>query len=281
MGFNGLSFWQETGLDPLLLGQPKLWVTSSNINYLQNASSLPPANGNSLIRFLRYNDSGLNPLRISNTNRATYKVISGQPHPYGYLTWDLNLTTTGNYSGGTTTDFSFMHLSGGSSTVYWVFKNNSSENIATTKAAASSTSSSIDNGFILYIANNGATLRVPSFRIFRGVGGTSTLTSTLQDYDRTVDYPVSLYSWRTDLTKSVGEDACWSYINGKLNNTTQIINTPSSVSTAGSPINIGNRAIGGTRFMGYIGDLIIFDGIHDEATHLKVCNYLKDKWRIS
>lgn len=281
MGFNGLSFWQETGLDPLLLGQPKLWVTSSNINYLQNASSLPPANGDLLNRFLRYNDSGLNPLRISNTNRATYNIISGQTHPYGYLNWNLNITSTGNYSGGTNTDFSFMHLSGGSSTVYWIFKNNTSENTATSKAAATTITSSNDNGFILYIANNGATLRTPTLLIYRGSGGTSTLINTLQDYDRTVDYPVSLYSWRTDLTKSIGQDACWSYINGKLNNTTQIINTPSSVSTSFSPINIGNRAIGGIRFMGYIGDLIIFDGIHDEATHLKICNYLKDKWRIS
>ncbi len=44
---------------------------------------------------------------------------------------------------------------------------------------------------------------------------------------------------------------------------------------------LGNRSSNNLRMNGYVGDLIIFNGIHDEATHLKICNYLKDKWRIS
>lgn len=283
MGFNGLmSFWQETGLDPLLLGQPKLWITSSDPNYLVNLTGATPTNGESLNVFNRFNDSSFNPTSAF-SNKAIYSILANQPHPYGYVFWNGSTTTTlGYYRVGSTTDFSFLHQSGASSTIYWVHKNSTIENTSTTKVLAATTISSGKRGALLSILNNGATLRTPSLTIYNDVPSTSSISTPIsQSYDRTVDNPIVLYSFRTDLSKSVGQDASWVYINGILDNTTQLANPTSATAASNSVMNIGNRNSNGLRMNGCVGDLIIFNGIHDEATHLKVCNYLKDKWRIS
>lgn len=280
MNFN-LAFWQETGLDPILLGQPKLWVTSSDTSYLTNISGSTPSNGGSLDVFKRFNDSSFNPTSLT-SNKAIYSILANQPHPYGYVFWNGSATTAlGYYRAGTITDFSFLHQSGSSSTIYWVHKNNTIENTSTTKVLASTTVQSGNRGFLLSINNTTTTLRLPSLTIYNDVPATNVLIATTsQSYTRTVDNPIVLYSFRTDLSKSIGQDASWVYINGNLDNTTQLTNAPSFSATSNNQMNVGNRNSNGLRFNGYVGDLIIFNGIHDEATHLKICNYLKDKWRI-
>ena len=276
-----ISFWQQTGLDPLLLGQPKLWITSSDPTYLVNLTGGTPSDGDSLNVYNRFNDSSFNPTSPV-SNKAIYSIIGSQPHPYGYIGWYGSTTANGYYRVGTTTDFSFLHQSGSSSTIYWIHKNNPIENTSITKVLAATAVSSANIGFIMTINNVNATVRRLVLAIYKGVAGQNVISfSPVNYYSKNIDYPIELNSIRIDLNNSVGQDAAWWYINGKIDSVGVLNNTPSVSATHSTQLNIGNRNSGGLRYNGYIGDFIVFNGIHDEATHLKICNYLKQKWRIS
>jgi len=278
-----IPFWQELGIDPILLGQPKLWIYPSDTNYLVNTLGVAPTNGNILNLFNRFNDAAFNPTQASTTNRAIYSVLAGQPHPYGYVRWaGGTLTANGYYRVGTTSDFSFMHKLNEGCTVYWINKNDSTENTGTTKVIAANIVSSSSIGAILAIENTSSTLRKRALTVYNGNIGAPTFSLTESStYTRTNDYPVRLDSIRYDLSKSVGQDCAWWYVNGILDSTVTMQNAPSASATSSFVMNVGNRNSSGLRNCGNMGDFIIFNAVHDEATHLKVCNFLKRKWRIS
>lgn len=278
----GLAFFQETGLDPILLGQPKVWITSSDLGYLKNSSGVTASDGNLINTFNRYTDKAFDPVNVNTTNRAIYKVLPSQPHSYGYAGWTGSTGSQGQYSVGTTTDMTFMHRLNNSSTIYWVFKNDLNENFAASKFVASTGQSTGNRGFINYLANVDATNRRFGLTIRNDTPSVEAIgnLSTYQ-YDRTVDVPIMLMSWRTDLSAGVGSTGMWVYRNGVLDSTSLISNAPSNTAASTTTLRIGNRALGDGRFDGYTGDYIIFNTIHDEATHLKVCNFLRNKWRIT
>lgn len=276
-----IPFWQELGIDPILLGQPKVYITSSDNNYLLNTLGNPPSSGDILNQFNRFNDSAFNLVQASTTNRAVYTILAGQPHPYGYISWaNTNLLPNGYYRAGTTTDMSFLHQAGSSSTIYWIHKNNPSEATGTTKVLMGTTISSGQRGAFIFLLNSG-TNRIPTLQVYNDTPAVSSIIGATPSYVAANNNPVVLYSWRNDLSKSVGQDACWVYVNGILSSTNQMTSLPSATAASTTVLNIGNRNLSGLRFNGYVGDFIIFNTIHDEATHLKVCNYLKRKWGIS
>lgn len=280
----GFSNWQEFGIDPISLGQPIMWLTAADPTYLVNATGGTPTDQQQVVRMNRYNDGLFNFSETSSTNRATYRLLPGQAHPYGYVNWSSGAgSSQGQYATGTTTSFSFLHQINNSFTIYWIFKNEPNEAITTSKFQFSTTQSTGNRGAILYLANlPSSSARTISFDVRNDTSGTNATSLRAGfSYNNTEDLPVLLYSIRGDLSVATGQTALYGYKNGVLDNIGLMTSLPSFTAASFTTMRVGNRALGDGRFGGKFGELIIFNGIHDEATHLKICNFLKDKWRIS
>lgn len=284
MGF-GFSNWQEFGVDPILLGQPKFWITTADPAYMVSSGGTSPITSNQVISgFTRYTDKLFNPVTTTTTGRAFYQFDSGQPHSNAYAYWPSSAgTTQGQYSVGSTTDFSFMHQNTGKFTIYWIFKNETGESNASSKFQLSTTQSTGNRGFIMYLANQpSAAFRTFALDIRNDTGGINCCTvRTNHTYLTANNNPIKLISFRGDLTVGIGNNAITAYINGVQDGITIMSNSASTTAASFSTLRVGNRALGDGRFNGKMGEIIIFNTMHDEATHLKVCNHLKDKWRIS
>lgn len=271
-----IAFFIDNLIDPITLGQPKIWATGDP-NYLLNLSAAHPSNGDSLDTFNRHNDSSFNFTNSATANKPVYRIVSSK----NFIGWEGDtLTLGGYYTVGSTSDLAFMHKGGSSYTVYFVFKNHTTENTSSNKVVFCTAALSSDIGAILSIINS-SNNRFFNFAVYRGVTGneTATLLSTY-NYLKTSDEPITIMSYRVDLSVGVGNVAIKGYKNGVLDNTVNMANTPSSSTTSTRTPAMGNRAIGNLRMDGYVGDLIIFDSLHSESTHQGVINYLKNKYGI-
>lgn len=277
-------FFDSPWINPISYGQPKLWINAADTGFLKNSSNVTPSAGDLLNIFNRYTDNSFNPTNVNTINRATYNIIASQPHSYGYISWLGSLSGAGShgqYQVGTTSDFSFLHQLNSKFTIYHVFKNDPNENIAASKFLASTTQSTGNRGFINYIANN-VNDRTINFDIRNDTGSQNAVTyASNYSYTKTTDVPIMLWSFRCDLSVGVGNNSMWGYRNGILDKVVTMSNAPSSTAASFTTLRIGNRALGDGRYEGYLGEYIIFNGIHTEGQHNMICNYLKKKWNIT
>lgn len=273
------SLWQEFGVNPLDLGQPVMYLQSFDDSFI-TAVTPPLVDGSLINNFKRYNDSGNTFTQVGTTNRANYTIPTGQIHPYGYITWTGDTTSQGQYSFGTTSTFSFMHQTGATFTMYWVFKNVQNEATSTTKILFSTSESTGNRGVLCGLTNTG-TLRNPALFIRNDTGGVNVCSMAWDSFESTIDQPVMLYSVRFSDQGTTGVPAGYTYKNGIIDRVANQVALCSPTEASFTTMRVGNRASGTLRFGGYVGELIIFNQMHSEADHLKICNFLKKRWRIN
>lgn len=271
------SFLKKTSINPISLGQPAFYLQSFDTSFYNSGSI---ANGAAVVNVQRFSDSGLNFTRTNTTANAIYKVLSGQPHPYGYMSWEGNTLGSGMYSGGTTSDFSFMHQQGGEYTLYFVFKNLQNEATGATKVVAATSNSTGNRGFLFYISNGTGTTRVLNMAVRNDTSGQNVMTLSFPSFDTSIDHPVCVYSIRYKDPGNLTDIAARGYKNGVLEASIDLAYSLSATAASYSTLRIGNRFANDLRFAGYMGELIIFNSMHSEATHTGVVDFLKQKWKV-
>ena len=222
MAFNSLlSYWQEQGLDPMTLGQPQLWITSHTNEYLRNTSNNLPINGQTLLSYLNYSNSGFTFTRANTTNNTTYSLSTSTG--LGYISSVSSPTSNsgGQYQGGTTSSFANLHK--GKFTIYWAWRNSSNEDISTNKFMLATAVSSNSVGAFFGVGNaSDGVGRGPISVIYKGITSenviaysptTAGYTSSLSNYNKTDSNKNRIWSWRVDLTVNTGDTAMWFYHN--------------------------------------------------------------------
>lgn len=265
-------FGKQIVIDPLTLGQPKLWVTGDNF-YLENSGGATPSIGDALYTLKRYNDNGLNATNDSTSNLPTYQEYNTATAYKGMIYYDDSATSNGRYTVGTKADFNFIHSD--VSTHYFV-----AENIPTVKAGRyifNTMQGTGHLGFQFLVWATGV-IRHYYFRVYNSSQvfsylSTSTWNRVLGPFNK------HLISMRLDLNVAVGEVCFWFYVNGILEGTaTKGINVSASNSTYVP--RLFNRENNDGRYLGYVGDYIIYNTYHSDDEHTGVCNYLMNKWGI-
>lgn len=179
--------------------------------------------------------------------------------------------------------FNFMHLSGGSYSIYCVVKNTVNENDGGAKTICITNNSTANRGFALIILNDGSR-RVIGFQVgnnttqvFRPMLGNYTVTKEL--YTRTDENAPFVVSVLCRNINQVGALCGAVYING-IASVNLITRALFGAGNATSNFFIGDNSIGGGDLNASIGELSIYNTMHDQTTHNYIVHGLKEKYRI-
>lgn len=283
------SFWHAGSIDPLSLGQPAIYNTAwpgdpgtlTQVTYNTIAGN-PPVSGSysasgRIATFSRYSDNGLTFTRQVDTSPMTLqKPLGDQIFHRGNGT----ATNNGLYKGGTNSQFNFMHKQGECAfTVYWIFRNIVGENAAATKMLFTTGGNSVAHGAQIQITGNGSSgtsTRTPELMVSNG-SGSFAIRSAQNAYQQGTQI-FKLFSWRVQ--ENNGGIAAWAYENGALVSTANQLAALSTVN-ASSVGCYGNRNANDLRFIGDIGEFIVFQGMHSEQVHAGVVAFLMNKWGIT
>lgn len=279
-GLHKMSAETAYGIDPLLIGQPTLYI-SPRQDYFTVVTP-PPVIGSVLTVINNYQDNAIAWTAASATNRATVQSSGfaerSNPLSEWSFGWVGNTTSQGRYTGGTTSTFRFLHDVGYAWTLYWINKPNKNESTGTSKILLGTSNSTGSRGLLVIIIDSGG-LRVPTISIRNATGGVNVLQDSWNTYDSTKNNDRILYSCRVFDPGATGLVSAYFYENGDLIKTATQVNAPSSGVSA-TVMNIGNRGLADLRYDGLVGDVLLYNGMHGEITHQKICNYLMEKWGI-
>jgi len=185
---------------------------------------------------------------------------------------------------GSTALFNFIHTAGGEYTIYVVMKNTVNENVGGLKVISINRSNSVQNGYTLSIINDG-----DNRLIAYNVGNAS--TSVFKPNDSSgIWVSNSLYNRRDDVAPYIISICCRNinqigavcgglYVNGLM---VRELVQQALFGTGNAATNfvIGDRTLGGNDLNSSIGELAIFNTMHDQTTHNYNIQMLKEKYRI-
>lgn len=179
--------------------------------------------------------------------------------------------------------FNFIHLAGGEYSIYCVIKNTVGENDPGTKSIAINNASTANRGFQLSIINDGNERRIGfqvgnnSTQVFQRISGNYSATDNI--YTRTAEYPPFVISILCRNINQVGALCGAMYVNG-IADASLITRTTFGVGDAATNFFIGDLSVGGGDLNSSVGDLAIYNVMHDQTTHNYIVQGLKEKYRI-
>lgn len=280
MGFS-YSFWQETGLNPILVGQPTIYVNAGDRAFMTDGNNNTFTQNEQIATFKRYNDDGLT-FTSASTIQAAW--IGNVAPVYSTAAWFSDSTAGGRYTAGSTSTLSFMHQASTCQfTVYVVIRNRNNEDTGTTKILLNTSNSTGNRGIQLAIFG-GVTLGTRTFRlnINNNTAGQTSVTTNVHQWTEGEGVKNRLMSVRLNaIGASVNDIIGASYYNGNKTEDIILLNALATQAASQTQPNLGNRSSNDLRFGHYLAEFIIFPTMHDEQTHLKICNYLNKKWGTS
>ncbi len=260
------------GIDPILLGQPALYLQSFNSSFLTMS-------GNTITAVRRFRDSGLN----TNT-LATSELIKSNVHNRNWIEWNNTAVTAANakWTIGANTSFAFVHQRSNVSTHYYVVSTIANDDFVDGSGANYMLSTATTGqlvGFSIYITANSDGTRQFFFRLRNGAS--QVFNVQLTPAFGKIDMGPILISIRMKDPNIVGSLVAMTYLNGKQYSLCFSAALLSTSATSSSVLNVGNRSSNDGVFRGRIGEAIIFNAYHDDGTHKQVCNNLMKKWGIN
>ena len=271
------------GIDPISLSQPFMYFETFDTNYL-SPSAL--TSGDSVLEMYRYSDN----LYTSSGDTgctASWDVLDGENMLYfpGLAggCWPPPCTGSCPTLYYTNQDISFMYQSGYSYTIYFVGKPLSGSTVEGPIFADDWDYPTTSGHEKLYVKDN----KDIYFRVkTNGLGGLlfDIPVETNVDSNDLENKNLRVFSVRANDTRDTINDSVFTYVNN-----TQTTATTQSFVSNDTSTNFVTAILGGNainepstnNYEGYFAELIMFKDFHDEYTHWKVVNFLKNRWNIT